>query len=196
MFPQTLLEAHRRDLRAITALADNDLQLLWRRFDVSDGVRAREALMQALPELVGAYGSAAATLGADWYDDLRDTAAPRARRFRAAPAGLPDADRTDALARWGVEPLFKATGPEMAAAATTALSNVGGGLQRILANAARATVITSTGNDPAAQGWSRSTSGGCDFCKMLAGRGAVYRTVDTADFEAHDRCHCIAVPAF
>jgi len=57
--------------------------------------------------LVAIYGSAAATLGADWYDEMRAAAAVKGR-FRAIPAELPDQGRTDALARRGVSPLFSA----------------------------------------------------------------------------------------
>ena len=34
---------------------------------------------------------------------------------------------------------------------------------------------------------------GCEFCQMLAGRGAVY-SAETADFEAHDKCACTPEP--
>ncbi|MBQ1163438.1 hypothetical protein KBZ21_42380, partial [Streptomyces sp. A73] len=37
--------------------------------------------------------------------------------------------------------------------------------------------------------------GACAFCKMLAVRGAVYER-DTANFRAHDGCHCGVVPIF
>lgn len=49
--------------------------------------------------------------------------------------------------------------------------------------------------DPTSDRWGRVTSGGCDFCLMLADRGAVYYG-DTVDFAAHDHCRCVGVPLF
>ncbi len=185
--PSPLLRAHRRNLAALTVLAERDLGLLFRQFRTAD--EARDGLLEALPTLVELYGSAAATLAADWYDDLREQAEVKGR-FRAIPAVLPDRGRTDALARWGVSPLFQAE-PDMAAAETL----VGGGLQRVVANADRETVTASSVADPQARGWQRVGAGGCDFCRMLLGRGAVYSEA-SADFESHDHCRCSAVPAF
>lgn len=181
------LSAYRTDLDALVRLAHNDLARLWRQ--ATTGPVAREILMDVLPPLMDVYGSAAATLAADWYDDLRADTEAR-RRFTAIPAELPDRRRIDALARWGVGPLFAAE-PDHAAALTL----VQGGFQRIVANAGRETVMGSSVADPAARGWQRQGAGGCDFCSMLIGRGAVY-SESTADFECHDHCRCAAVPVF
>lgn len=176
---------HRRDLAELVTLADKDLRLLFRKFTTAD--TARDGLMDVLPRFVNIYGSAAATLGADWYDDLRDAAEARGR-FTAIPADLPDRGRTDALARWGVAPLFAAE-PDFA----TTLVKVGGGLQRIILNADRESVMRSSVADRSARGWARAGAGECEFCQMLIGRGAVYSEA-SADFESHDHCGCIAVP--
>lgn len=181
-------ERLRRDVRALTALAANDLRVAWARFDTADA--ARDGLLDLLPRLIELYGAAAATLAADWYDDVRDElGAPR--RFRAIPAALPaDAAGAAELARWGIAPLFQAE-PDV----TAAQSLVDGGLQRRIVNASRETITASAIEDPAADGWQRVGSGDCAFCSMLLGRGAVY-SEKTADFAAHDHCHCSAVPAF
>lgn len=183
-----LVDAHRRDLDQLLRLALTDLGLVWQQVDGADA--AREALMDLLPQLAQLYGSAAATLGADWYDEMRD-AAEAPGRFRALPADLPDRGRTDALARWGIDPLFQAE-PDFSAAAR----RVAGGFQRLVADADRDTVIGSLAADRLGQGWSRQTTGkSCDFCQLIAGRGAVY-SAKTADFSSHDDCDCLAVPQF
>jgi hypothetical protein len=184
---QATTKAHRRDLVELTRLSGRDLGILFRKFDTATA--ARDGLLDTLPALVQLYGSAAATLGADWYDDLRDEAQV-AGRFTAIPAELPDRGRTDALARWGVTPLFAAE-PDFA----TALVKVQGGLQRIIADADRQTVMASAIADPRAQGWSRVGSGECAFCAMVISLGAVYSEA-TADFASHDHCNCAAIPAF
>lgn len=184
----TLVSAHRRDIEALLALALGDLSLVWRNIDSGDA--AREALMDLLPQLAALYGSAAATLGADWYDEMRE-AAGAPGRFRAIPAELPDRGRTDSLARWGISPLFGAA-PDFEAAKAL----VGGGFQRIVADADRNTVLGSSARDPRGNRWQRETGGkSCQFCLMLAGRGAIFRA-DTADFQAHDNCSCYASPQF
>lgn len=183
----TLTAAHRRDLAELTGLAQNDLSLIWATFNTATA--ARDGLIKLLPRLVAIYGSAAATLGADWYDEMRAAAVVKGR-FRAIPVELPDDGRTDALARWGVSPLFKAE-PDF----TSALTLVSGGLQRIVSNADRESVTRSSVADPKARGWQRVGAGECDFCDMLIGRGAVYSEA-TADFESHDHCKCSAEPVF
>lgn len=105
-------------------------------------------------------------------------------------AELPDAGRTTSLAHWAVAPLFGAD-PD----ATTALSKVSGGLQRIIFNADRDTITFSSIQDPRARGWQREGAGECDLCQLLLGRGAVY-TEESSQFETHDRCRCVGVPAF
>lgn len=184
----TLARAHRRDLAELTGLAERDLVLIWAKFDSADV--ARDGLMEVLPRLVAIYGSAAATLGADWFDEMRDAAQVKGS-FRAIPAELPDVDRTDALARWGVSPLFKAE-PDFA----SALTLVSGGLQRIVADADRESITRSSVADPRARGWQRVGSGSsCEFCSMLLGRGAVY-TEATAAFVSHDHCNCGSEPVW
>lgn len=183
----SLSEAHRTDLSALVRLAVADIEVLFRQITDADG--ARELLADVLPGLVSVYGSAAATLAADWYDDAREQAEV-AGRFRAVPAELPDAGRTDALAGWGIGPLFGAT-PDV----LSALTLVSGGFQRIVADASRQTIAGSSIADPAAEGWQRTGRGNCAFCRMLISRGAVYREA-SASFASHDHCNCTAVPAF
>lgn len=155
---------------------------------VSTPAQARDALEELLPLVVQAYGTAAATVAADWYDDTR-AELNVSRRFSAI---VPELDHAGAniLARWGVGPLFS-NAPDW----RRAKALIDGGLQLRIANAARETIQISSYEDPQAHGWQRSSAGGCAFCQMLAGRGHVYGEA-SADFAAHDHCHCYAVPAF
>jgi len=178
---------HRADLKQLVVLANRDLEVYWRQFDSADV--ARDGLRDILPELVRLYGAAAATLAADWYEDLRDEVGVPGS-FTAIPAELPDTSRTDALARWAVGALY-ATTPDFQRALTAA----SGGLQRVIADADRQTVMLTSVEDPGAKGWQREGAGGCAFCQMLIGRGAVYSEA-SADFGSHDHCNCTAVPAF
>lgn len=68
---------------------------------------------------------------------------------------------------------------------------------RHVLNGGRSTILDSVASDKKALGWSRTTSGKtCHFCTMLASRGAVYRSQDTADFHSHDGCNCSAEPVY
>lgn len=176
----------RTSINELAAVAAGDLRSLWR--SVTNADQAKEALEDLLPLLVQTYGLAASALAADWYDELRDELNIDGRFF--AIVDEVDDQGADVLARWAVEPLY-ATEPDWNAAKVL----VEGGLQRRIANASRQVVRLSSIEDPAAQGWQRSTSGGCNFCQMLASRGAVY-SERSADFASHDHCGCVAVPAF
>lgn len=168
------LREHRRAIADLSSLAFADISELMRQVR-DDGEEARDALMDLLPALTATYGSAAATLAADWYDDLRDEAAA-AKRFTAIPAELPDRERTDVLARWAVGPMF-----DKAPDADATLSRAAGGLQRVIADADRATITGSVQADPVLTGYVRSASGSaCAFCKMVATRGAVYNSAASA----------------
>lgn len=60
----------------------------------------------------------------------------------------------------------------------------------------RETIRRTTAADPRAVGWKRIlNAGACQFCRMLADRGAVYREA-TATFAAHKGCGCSAAPVF
>lgn len=176
----------RQAVSSLSVLAASDLRGLWQQVTTAD--EARQALEDVLPALTETYGLAAGAVAADWYDELRDELNVDGRFF-AITADLRDLG-SDVLARWGVGPLFSAE-PDWKRAQTL----IEGGLQLRIANAARETVRLSSIEDPKAQGWQRSASGGCPFCQMLAARGAVY-SERSVDFAAHDHCNCVAVPAF
>lgn len=148
---------------------------------------ARNALMDVAPRLMEVYGSAAASLGADWYDDLREEAGA-SKRFRAIVADLPTAGRAEALAGWAVSPMYQAN-PDPA----TTLVKAAGGMQRIIANADRESIgISATQDDNA--GWVRVGSGACSWCAQYIDGEVHY--VTGYDFDAHDFCNCLVVPEF
>ena len=175
----TPYEQFRRIIRDLNLSAQRDLQQVW---NASGGDPV--ALAEVLEELVRTYGSASASLAADWYDELR--------------------------ADTGVRPGFTAIVPEPAAPGISALvgwaaktatdedsfrSLIAGGLQRRITNYSRDVITQSSVRDPRARGWMRTGTGECGFCAMLISRGAVY-TKATVDFASHDHCHCGAAPAW
>lgn len=184
--------AHAAAQDDVVALAHADLVEWWGDLDVSDGRSAAAALEAFLAELVAAYGSVAAALGADFYDQLREQAgAPN--RFRADLADPVPADRAAAAARWAAGPLFGGDG------ARAALDHAAGAVQRLVQQPGRDTIALNVRRDPARPGWARVPRGrGCAFCRMLAGRGAVYSSAKAAGHMRayHDHCKCSAVPVW
>lgn len=66
-------------------------------------------------------------------------------------------------------------------------------MTRLVLNGGRETILDVVRSDEAR--YARILGGsGCDFCRMLADRGAVYLTADTAEFEPHDKCGCTPEP--
>lgn len=180
----------RQAVADLTTLARRDLAAFWALVQGLSAEQVRDALMDVLPELGGAYGDAAAALAADWYEDVREASQARGS-FSPVLASPPEPARWEALARWGVDPLF-AEQPD----AATALAKVSGGLQRSIADQHRLTVVESSIADPAASGWRRVGVGdSCRFCRMLIDRGHVY-TEASVQFKSHDNCACCAAPSF
>lgn len=148
----------------------------------------QEALLDALPGLIIKYAEAASVSAAEWYDENRSDLGV-AGSFEAFLPELRDP---------GVESLLRWADAE-AKSTLTELSLIEGSVFRRIVNGARDTVIQNVAQDPQGIGYqryARLADAGCPFCRMLAGRGLVYRSETTATFGAHDNCQCSAVPAF
>jgi hypothetical protein len=176
----------------VVALAHADLVRWWAELDTSDGRAAAAALEAFMTELTAAYGSVAAALGADFYDTLRE-AAGAPNLFRADLADPVPPRQVEAAARWAAGPLFGGEGPN------AALEHAAGAVQRLVVQPARDTIALNVTRDPARPGWARVPRGkGCAFCRMLAGRGAVYSSAKAAGQmnSYHDHCKCTATPVW
>lgn len=172
----------RRRVAELVRLARGDLDALFRQVSDARSKELRDALMDMLPSLVETYGSAAAAVAADWYDELREEAGATGR-FTAIPAEIPDAGASGLIGY----------AMETANNDDSFRSLVGGGLQRRIANGSRATVTRSSVADPKSVGWKRVGAGACAFCRMLIQRDQLYSEA-TADFASHDDCNCQAYP--
>lgn len=176
----TPYEQFRRIIRDLNLSAQRDLQQVWQATG-GDPV----ALAEALEELVRTYGSASASLAADWYDELRADTGVRPGFSAIIPE--PAAPGTSALVGWAVK---TATDEE------SFRSLISGGLQRRITNYSRGVLTTSSVRDPRAKGWIRIGHGSCGWCAMLISRSVLYTREDTADFAAHDHCNCSVAPAW
>ena len=134
------------------------------------------------------YASMAASAGADFYSEIRHDAGLRGYTAKSVPEF--SSAKARALARWSIGPLY--ADPDLEAAE----SRLRGGMQRLVADADRATVAANAERDPARVRWYRAASAkACAFCAMLATRSAVYRSSASA-LRSHSHCRCLAVPVF
>lgn len=185
------LDNHRTALANITTLAVAELVRFWRgRPD--DPTQVAGQAREFLADATAGYGLAAGALAADFYDDLRAEAGV-AGAFAAGMA-TPDTTAVQDVAGWGLAPLFVT---EAEPDADAALSRLSGGLQMLVADADRLTIMTNTRRDPTDVRYARHASANaCAFCAMLATRQAAYRSEESAGGKYHRSCHCIAVPVW
>lgn len=178
----------RRIFNAATAAGVEDLEYIIRSSSPGD---VRQTLMVTAPVVLSHYTEGTAALAAEWYDELR-AEAPTRRRFRAAPVVNLDEARTRRTILWATQPL--ADGHEDGLLAT--ITRLSPRAQEAIGHGFWDTIEEQAKRDVEAVGWRRETRGNaCDFCRMLAENGAVYRK-ETANFAAHKNCHCVAVPVF
>lgn len=172
----------------IRVLVERDLTAFFASLNLDRPEAARDELLEFVPLLITQYGESAAAMAADWYDEMR-AAAGVPGRFVAEMEDTPYQDATEGLVRRAAGALFT-DAPSQALVALT--SSAG----KYALAAGRQTITTATARDPRASGWQRVTrSRGCDFCRMLAQRGAVYKE-STAFFASHGDCNCAAVPSW
>lgn len=194
-----LTEAHRRQLLGLRAATLRDLLVLWRMVDVTD-----------LSGTINRWALAAALLARERHREAGGLAARYLELFRRAeglsgtvPVEVPDPPVIEALmgelrgaALSGIINARKA-GQSVQAAANNGLVKASGSMTSLVLDGARETVLRMVRRDRQALGWQRVTSGDpCPFCRMLASRGAVYKSRRTAEFEAHDHCSCTVEPYY
>ncbi|MCX4849845.1 hypothetical protein [Streptomyces sp. NBC_00893] len=159
----------------------------------------------AVRALVDQYGSASASLAADYYEAERVAAAVTGR-FTVPLLDPPPDEQVDNSLRWATKDIWERD-PEDPATTDAqreplevrldqAEKKAEAVTQKLVADQGRGTVQEAVRRDRQATAWARAASlGACAFCKLLATRGALYKQ-DTADFRAHDGCHCGVVPVF
>jgi len=170
-----LIEQHRQDLFHLTNRVRQDLSgFLYqiRDLPVAD---VRMLLSQVIPDLVGPYMTAAGELSASWYEDLRAVVAARGSFHAQASTRWVGEAQATAISRWAVAPLADADD------VAGTLARLAGAAQRMLFDAARGVVEGNVARDPVVVGYQRMPRPGCcAFCGMLAARGAVYRSSESA----------------
>ncbi|MFJ2697428.1 hypothetical protein ACIO5Z_14540 [Streptomyces rochei] len=168
--------------------------------------RLRESVpdwLAAMNAVVAQYARTSTALAAEFYDAQREAAGVPGP-FTVPVADPPPEEQTTASLRWATKDLWPRE-PEEATPAqlepmdvrlAQAQKKAEQVAQKLVADTGRGTVREAVRQDRQAVAWARAAAlGACYFCKVLATRGAVYEQ-DTADFRAHDGCHCGVIPVF
>lgn len=169
--------------------------------------------------VVSEYSSASSALAADLYDTRR-SAAEAVGRFTVPIPDPPSEEQVAASLRWATKDLWPrdpeaagTTTAQRAPAATrlaSAESKAEQVAQKLVADQGRETIRTAVRQDRQAVAFARAAAlGACSFCRLMASRGAVYKSAGTAGREAndlfvgdasvakfHDYCHCAIIPVF
>jgi hypothetical protein len=164
--------------------------------------------------LIHRYGGASSAHAAAYYRAARaDAGIPG--RVAIRPAPLPPAEQVTKSLEWATSGLYRTATPE---AEQAALTKVEGLTQSLALNMGRSTVIDTVKADREAKGWARVPEpGACSFCLLLATRGAVDKSKESAapnkrsarhktrsdgaftgagEFKVHDHCRCHVEPTF
>jgi hypothetical protein len=175
---------------ANSALSDKvraALESFFLSLNLSKPEAARDALMEFVPTLTDQYGAVAATLAADWYEELR-AASGAVGRFRTATAPSVPAGAVEAKLRylaghlWTPEP-GAMLGPLLTAA------------DKYVKQPGRDTVASNARREGVR--WARVPTGAktCSWCLVLASRDAVYSSKSAAGGDGHKyhgACDCVA----
>lgn len=198
-------DGHRRAQQGLTRLLTRDMRGL-RRLIIPSRLQASVPdWILAVRALVDQYGSASSSLAADYYEAERVAAAVTGR-FTVPLLDPPPDEQVDNSLRWATKDIWERD-PEDPATTDAqreplevrldqAEKKAEAVTQKLVADQGRGTVQEAVRRDRQATAWARAASlGACAFCKLLATRGEVYKQ-DTANFRAHDGCHCGVVPVF
>lgn len=184
---------HRAEQLAIRARSVQGLLDLWRTVDPANLTGTIDIFVQAAVMLANQGFRESAAAAAAYFESFR-----RAEDVtRAAAAVIATPPRSPLLANVLRGAALRGIisgrrrGMTLEDAGANGFAKVAGSLIKQVLAGGRMTILGSVQKDPVALGWTRVTSGDpCAFCRMLAGRGAVYKSRKTAEFESHGDCAC------
>jgi hypothetical protein len=194
---------HQAAQATLAAALQRQIAAAWHLLDPHNLANTLPHLIAAVAALVNRYGQASAGVAADYYDAAR-AAAGIPGRFTVQLAPAPGHDEVDANVRWATRDLWGPQ-PDLPAAPSVSVRAA----DNLALSAGRLTVEDAVKADRKARGWARVPEpGACSFCVMLATRGAVYKSAETAGVAGgrqasrlasepyHDHCRCHIEPVF
>lgn len=175
----------------IAALVDRDLAAFLASLNFARPDAVKLDLFDYIPTLIAQYGDIAATVAADWYDELRESEGVPGR-FRAPLAPLVPVEQVNARLGFAT----RASGPLWLGDSATLTSFIGMMANEYALQPGRDTVMQAAHKENAA--YARVPEpGACKFCIMLASRGFVYSKATVGDAKKfHGKCRCNAMPVW
>lgn len=196
------ITAHRTAVADLTDVAAADIGGFVTSLDTDDPLRVARAVREYVPQAATAFSSMSSTVSADWYEELRIAAGVTAT-YTATDLAAPEAGEIQEAIGYALVPLFGET-PSTDGAVTRLQDLIGD----VIGSADRQTIESNIGQDPARPRFARHASeNACAWCRMLATRGAAYRSEESAGRvvlqrprnsrplgeKFHDYCHCTVI---
>ena len=186
-----LLRKFERANDGIADLVERDLLAFLGLLDFTKPDAVQRALFDFIPGLVAEYGDVAATVAADWYEELR-VAEGVPGSFRASLAPLVPDEQVNARLGFATRP----DGPLWLGDSATLSAFIGMMANEYALQPGRDTVMQAAHKDNAA--YARIPEpGACRFCLTLASRGFVYSKDTAGDSKKfHGKCRCNIMPVW
>lgn len=196
-----LTHVHRQAQIALRADVLADLSRMWRLFarPGEDPMALFERFAAAAEIIIRQRHDDSAGLALAYFEEFRrreGVGGEAPRRVAPTPPGEVAREALAVAGRSGVAAALR-SGRTAAEASNNGLVRVLGAAADLVLGGGRRTLTDLIRADRQASGWQRVTSGSpCPFCRMLAGRGAVYKTARSATFQAHTHCSCTPEPYY
>lgn len=186
-----LLRTFEQANNGLADLVERDLLAFLASLDFARPAAVQAALFEFIPELVSQYGDIAATVAADWYEELRDSEGVSGR-FRAPLAPAVSTDQVNGRLGFAT----RSSGPLWSGDAAALSSFLGLMTNEYALQPGRDTIMEAARKDNAA--YARVPEpGACKFCLMLASRGFVYSKFTVGDTKKfHGKCRCNPMPVW
>lgn len=207
---RAVTEAHRRLQVRVAALTVLQMRVLWRLIDPEDLESTIPDWTAASVRLIRQQHQVSSQIAERYLQQFRQAEIGQALTGTLPRPGLSDEAVRTSLLVTGPFKLLERLRKGMTLERALAMSVAGSAAAaaRHALNGGRGTLTAAVAQDRQAIGWVRVTSDKpCAFCALLASRGPVYKSRESAvrgkvfstavmDFRAHDSCMCTAEPMY
>lgn len=194
-----LTERHRLLQVRLTATALRDLLQLWGTVDPLDLAGTIGPFTKAAAIIVRAGRRASAAASSRYYTEFRSLEGIPGQVIITLATPLLDEKVEGGVRGAGLAGIVKARerGLPPEAAARNGFVKMAGSAASLVLSGGRDTLLDAIHGDRHALGYQRVTDASpCAFCRMVASRGAVFKSEGSASFQAHGHCGCTAEPYF
>lgn len=176
MIPLSVVQGYSAALQQMSVAALTMLRDLMGSVSEQAPEEQQAVLLEAFPEVFNPYAAGASAVSATFFEEVRDLVGATGN-FAAATLDIVEAPRWNALVGWGARgSMFERGGQALV------YSLLSGGLQGVLTEHAADTIVGNAAMDTTTTwGYQRVPAPDCcAFCGLLASRGAVYDSEESA----------------